>query len=89
MKKVCLPRHVDKRVQDVERVAKCVAAVLFGYVRCQGHGLAATLLHAVFNYVMDQVHGPAHLAEHGVSILAGLRAVGVPQTRLRHIILLQ
>lgn len=77
-----IPRHVDKRVQNIERVAKCVATVLFRYVRCQGHGLAAALLHAIFDHVMDQVHGPAHLAEHRVSVLAGLRAVRVPQARL-------
>lgn len=80
---IIIPCHVNKRVQNVERVAKCVTAVLFRYtIRCQGHGLAATFLHAVFDHVMNQVHGPAHLAEHRVAILACLRAIWVPQARL-------
>lgn len=78
-----VPGHVHQRVERVERVPERVAAVLFGHVRRRRHRLAAVaLLHAVLDYVVDKVHGPAHLAEHCVPVLAGLRAVRVPQTRL-------
>lgn len=83
VQRTCLPGHVDERVQDVERVSKRVAAVLFGHVRRHGRRIAAAVLYAVLDHVMDQVHGPAHLAEHRVPVLARLRTVRVSQACLQ------
>ena len=46
------------------------------------HAMLVMVQHSVFDYVMDEVHGSTHLAEHCVTVLPGRNTFGVSKTDL-------